>query len=63
VVQYHHDPGGAPEPCRRLASIVHVADAAVQHIPVPEAINLPSLERAGCAHLVPSWLALAEQVA
>jgi HD-like signal output (HDOD) protein len=63
VVQYHHDPGSAPEACRRLASIVHVADAAVQHVPFPNMLNLPSLERAGCAHLVPSWRALAEKVA
>jgi HD-like signal output (HDOD) protein/ActR/RegA family two-component response regulator len=62
VVQHHHDPGSAPEPCRRLASIVHVADASVAHIPVPKEIDLPSLERAGCAHLVPGWLALMEQV-
>jgi HD-like signal output (HDOD) protein len=61
VVQYHHDPGSAPEPCRRLASIVHVADTVVAHLPIPKALNLPSLERAGCAHLVPSWLALAER--
>lgn len=62
AVQHHHDPGGAPEPCRRLASIVHVADAVVQHIPVPSELNMASLERTGCAHLVPTWLALAEQV-
>jgi HD-like signal output (HDOD) protein len=61
VVQYHHDPGSAPESCRRLASIVHVANAAVPHMPAPARLNRPSLERAGCAHLVPGWLAIAEQ--
>ena len=61
VVQYHHDPGSAPEPGRRLASIVHVADVAVAHLPFPKQLNQASLERAGCAHLVPSWLALAER--
>ena len=61
AVQFHHDPGSAPEACRRLASIVHVADTAVPHLPVPALLNLASLERAGCAHLVPSWLAIAER--
>jgi HD-like signal output (HDOD) protein len=61
VVQFHHDPGSAPEACRRLASIVHVADTAVQHMPVPAQLNMASLERAGCAHLVPGWLAIAER--
>jgi HD-like signal output (HDOD) protein len=62
AVQYHHDPGSAPEPCRRIASIVHFADAWVPHLPIPAALDLASLERAGCAHLVPSWRALAEKV-
>jgi HD-like signal output (HDOD) protein len=61
VVQYHHDPGSAPESCRRLASIVHVADVAVQHMPFADQLNKESLERAGCAHLVPGWLAMAEK--
>jgi HD-like signal output (HDOD) protein len=63
VVQYHHDPGSAPEACRRHAAIVHVADAAVPHIPAASPIDMASLERAGCAHLVPGWLALAEREA
>jgi len=61
VVQFHHDPGSAPEPSRKLASIVHVADAIIQHEGVAASINLESLERAGCAHLVPEWLAAAER--
>ncbi|HEY0477842.1 MAG TPA: response regulator [Kofleriaceae bacterium] len=60
VVQFHHDPGAAPEPSRRLASIVHVADAAVRHLAAPQ-LDLASLERAGCSHLVPGWLAIAER--
>lgn len=63
VVQYHHDPGSAPEACRRQAAIVHVADTAVPHMPVGSPIDMASLERAGCAHLVPGWLALAERSA
>jgi HD-like signal output (HDOD) protein len=59
AVHYHHDPGSAPESCRRLASIVHVADAAVAHLPIANHLNMPSLARAGCAHLVQGWLALA----
>ena len=61
AVGFHHDPGSAPESCRRLASMVHVADTAVQHLPVLAQLNADSLERAGCAYLVPSWLALAKQ--
>ena len=61
VVHYHHDPGSAPAPVRRLASIVHVAEVAVQHVPFATQLNMPSLERAGCAHMVPTWLALAER--
>jgi HD-like signal output (HDOD) protein/CheY-like chemotaxis protein len=62
VVQFHHDPGGAPASCRSLASIVHVADSSVQHLPAPTLVDLGSLERAGCAHLLPGWLAIAERV-
>jgi HD-like signal output (HDOD) protein len=61
VVHYHHDPGSAPAPVRRLASIVHVAEAAVPHVPFRTQLNMPSLELAGCAHMVPTWLALAER--
>jgi HD-like signal output (HDOD) protein len=60
VVQFHHDPGAAPEPSRRLASIVHVADAVVRHLAAPQ-LDLASLERAGCRDLVPGWLAIAER--
>jgi HD-like signal output (HDOD) protein len=62
VVQFHHDPGSAPESARRLASIVHVADAMVHKPPIPMEIDMPSIERAGCAHLVAGWRAIAERV-
>jgi putative nucleotidyltransferase with HDIG domain len=53
-VQYHHDPGSAPEASRRVTSIVHVADASIAHPPVAVPLNLDSLQRAGCAHLATS---------
>ncbi|HET9620225.1 MAG TPA: HDOD domain-containing protein [Kofleriaceae bacterium] len=59
VVQYHHDPGSAPEARRQIASIVHVADALTQPTDYRREINFPSLERAGCAHLVEGWIASA----
>jgi HD-like signal output (HDOD) protein len=62
VVQFHHDPGSAPESARRLASIVHVADAMVHKPLIPMEIDMPSIERAGCAHLVAGWRAIAERV-
>ena len=62
VVQYHHDPGSAPVSARRLASIVHVADSLVPHMPVLSKLDMASLERAGCANLVPGWLAIAERL-
>ncbi|HEX3761408.1 MAG TPA: response regulator [Kofleriaceae bacterium] len=61
AVQHHHDPGSAPEPCRRLAAVVHFADAYVQHVPIPSPLDMVSLERAGCAHLVAGWRATAER--
>jgi HD-like signal output (HDOD) protein len=61
VVQCHHDPGSAPPASRMLASIVHVADALSHHLTVGAPIDMASLERAGTAHLVPSWLALAQR--
>jgi HD-like signal output (HDOD) protein/ActR/RegA family two-component response regulator len=63
VVQFHHDPGSAPEPSRRLASIVHVADALVARPLLHSPINTASIERAGCAHLVAGWTAIAERAA
>ncbi|HEX7678304.1 MAG TPA: hypothetical protein VF713_09280, partial [Thermoanaerobaculia bacterium] len=63
AVQFHHDPGGASESCRRLASIVHVVDTVVEHLPVRPRLNMESLHRAGCAHLMPSWLTIAERIA
>jgi HD-like signal output (HDOD) protein/ActR/RegA family two-component response regulator len=60
VVQYHQDPGSAPEPRRLLASIVHVADAIVHKRGGAPGLNLESLARAGCAHLVDGWLATPE---
>jgi len=62
VVQYHHDPGSAPASARRLASIVHFADSVVPHMPVLSKLDMASLERAGCAHLVPGWMAIAERL-
>jgi len=64
VVQFHDDPGSAPESSRLLASIVHVADAIVHKAKAkregPPALNLESLARAGCVHLVDGWLATPE---
>jgi len=60
VVQFHHDPGSAPEPSRLLASIVHVADAVVHETAGGPLLDLESLERAGCAHRVADWLAIPE---
>jgi HD-like signal output (HDOD) protein len=59
VVQFHHDPGSAPESCRRVASIVHVADVMTRQPRNDADINLASIERAGCAHLVAGWRAIA----
>jgi HD-like signal output (HDOD) protein len=61
VVQCHHDPGSAPEASRVLASIVHVADAIVDPRPTETRLDMASLERAGCAHRVAEWLAIAER--
>jgi HD-like signal output (HDOD) protein len=61
VVQFHHDPGSAPPASRALGSIVHVADALSHHHTVGAPIDMAALERAGCAHLVPGWLAIAER--
>ena len=62
VVQYYNDPGTAPEASRRIASIVHVADAIVRARRGEPVLNMESLERAGCAHLVPGWRAIAESL-
>ncbi|HET7504052.1 MAG TPA: response regulator [Kofleriaceae bacterium] len=62
VVQFHHDPGGAPEPSRRLASIVHVADSLVERAALHTPLHLRSLERAGCGALVRDWIAIAERM-
>ncbi|MEO7733237.1 MAG: response regulator [Kofleriaceae bacterium] len=61
VVQFHHDPGSAPESRRKLASIVHVADTIVRPPGSCPPLDLPSLTRAGCAHLVAGWYELAER--
>ncbi|HZJ62957.1 MAG TPA: response regulator [Kofleriaceae bacterium] len=63
VVQHHHDPGGAPEASRALASIVHVADALVHGVNNEMALDTASLERAGHAHRVAGWLAIAKRAA
>lgn len=62
VVQYHHDPGSAPEASRELAGIVHVADAVADELPTEVRLDYGSLERAGCAHRVAEWLALAQHL-
>ncbi len=61
VVQFHHDPGSAPESRRKLASIVHVADTIVRPPGSCPPLDLPSLTRAGCGHLVAGWYELAER--
>lgn len=61
VVQFHHDPGSAPEASRLLASIVHVADAIVDPLPTEARLDMKSLERAGCADRVAGWLEIAER--
>ena len=53
-------PGSAPEASRRVASIVHVADAIVHKTSAEPKLNMESLERAGAAHLVARWLATPE---
>jgi HD-like signal output (HDOD) protein len=63
VVQYHHDPGSAPEACRALASIVHVADAIVHGANNEMKLDTASLERAGHARRVEGWLAIAKKAA
>jgi len=60
LVQFHHDPGSAPEPLRRLAAMIHVADA-LSRKPHSE-LDMLSLERAGCANLVAGWRAIAASV-
>jgi len=62
VVQYHHDPGSAPEASRALASIVHVADALVHGVNNEMGLDMASLERAGHSHRVEGWLAIAKRV-
>lgn len=63
VVQYHHDPGSAPEARRKLASIVHVADALVQPPGMASTLDRDSLARAGYAHLVDGWIEASRSVA
>jgi HD-like signal output (HDOD) protein len=62
AVRYHHDPASAPEAARQLASIVHFADSVIPHLPVQTQLNTASLERAGTAHLVPQWEAVAQRL-
>jgi HD-like signal output (HDOD) protein/ActR/RegA family two-component response regulator len=59
AVRFHHDPASAPESSRQLASIVHGAAALAGGAGSHMALNLPSLARAGCAHLVETWRATA----
>jgi len=61
VVQFHHDPGSAPPASRLLASIVHVADSLIHTASAATPLDMASLERAGVAHLVPGWIAIADR--
>ncbi len=61
VVHFHHDPARAPEARKKLACIVHVADAIAHASGGTPTLDLASLALAGCADLVPGWLALAQQ--
>jgi HD-like signal output (HDOD) protein len=63
AVQFHHDPGSGPEACRYVASVVHVADSLAQGPGACSSLDLPSLERAGCAPLVAGWRAIAARPA
>jgi HD-like signal output (HDOD) protein len=62
VVQYHHDPGSAPQARRQITSIVHVADALTTPGDHAPRLDLASIERAGYAHLVDDWIASARCV-
>lgn len=62
AVHFHHDPGAAPDSARALASVVHVAAALADAPTTTTALDLPSLERAGCAHLVEGWQAIAARL-
>ena len=59
AVQFHRDPGAAPEPARVLASLVHVAAAVVTAHRAPPVLDMASLERAGVGSLVAGWSAAA----
>jgi HD-like signal output (HDOD) protein len=59
AVQYHHDPGSAPEAARRLTGLVHVVDALVSSA----RLDPESLDRAGCTAQVATWRAAAERLA
>jgi len=61
AVQFHHDPGSAPEASRTVAALVHCADAICHARSAPR-LDMASLERAGCAQLVPGWCELAERL-
>jgi HD-like signal output (HDOD) protein/ActR/RegA family two-component response regulator len=56
AVQFQHDPGSAPESSRQLACIVHFASASIDHVIMPEPLNVESIERAGCSQLLPKWV-------
>ena len=63
AVEFQHDPGAAPESSRRLASIVHFASASIDHVIMPEPLDVGSIERAGCAQFLPKWLEVAQRMA
>jgi HD-like signal output (HDOD) protein/ActR/RegA family two-component response regulator len=59
AVRFHRDPGSAPERSRALASRVHVAAALARPTERDAVIDVESLDRAGCAHLVSAWRRIA----
>lgn len=58
IVRFSHRPGDAPEATRAIAAAVHVAEALTDRR--ERSIELASLERAGCASVLPVWREIAE---
>ncbi len=57
VVRYHDRPGDAPETSWVLASAVHVAEAMAEGS--CGRLDLASIDKAGCTHLLEGWRQLA----
>jgi putative nucleotidyltransferase with HDIG domain len=62
AVQSHHAPWEAPEGSRKLASLVHVADAIIRAGAADPVLDRVALDHAGCAEWVDSWLAAAQRL-